>query len=234
MSDRVKLGIGAILVVLCLFLFGRSERYRNQSVALDEVLTEKEADIQALKTWNGHLRYEKEEAVIDKQTAKEHYKAELDSIERWHQVKLKSMERALAIAQKTTGSGTVLVDTVTIYVDSDVTQPQGGLKFGVQEDFFTFDGLIDHSGSLRYSYTIFDSLSIVNHRKRVGLFRTPENVVSVYNKNPKTTITGITSLTIKEKPPRWVLGVGGGAGYGPGGLGGQIGVYVVKPLLVIR
>lgn len=229
-SHKAFLGVIIAAIAFVLFFVGRSLEHKSDSLVKDQVLEEKLADIEALKTLNGHLRYEKDAAELDKKTAEQYYKAELDSIKEWHDVKVKSLERALAISQETRGEGTVKIDTIEVVVGDSVIVAS---KFGVQETFFTFDGIIYPSGDLSYSYAIFDSLSIVNHRKKVGLFRAPENKVSVYNKNPKTVITGITSITIKERPPKWVIGIGGGFGYGQG-LGPQVGIYVVKPILTIR
>lgn len=232
-SHKAFLGVIVAAIAFVLFFVGRALEHKSDSLVKDQVLEEKLADIQALKTLNGHLRYEKDAAELDKKSAEKYYKAALDSIKEWHDVKVKNLERALAISQETRGEGTGRIDTVEVPVPGYPDSVIVASKFGVQETFFTFDGIIYPSGDLSYSYAIFDSLSIVNHRKKVGLFRAPENKVSVYNKNPKTTITGITSITIKERPPKWVIGIGGGFGYGQG-LGPQVGIYVVKPILTIR
>ncbi len=195
--------------------------------SLESVVTEQNSEIERITQNNGDVITQKDRAIADRKTLESSYKWLKDSLSEMG-LKNKELRSALFLAQRTTGSGEGRIDTVRIE-EHDTTIVEG--MIGVQERFFSMDLTLYPSGEFIYGYSVYDSLSIVNTTSRKNIFSDWEYKVKVNTANPNTTITGITSLTIKEKKTKFVIGPVVGYGIGKDGLSPYIGIGIVKPII---
>lgn len=103
----------------------------------------------------------------------------------------------------------------------------GEIKTGVHDTLIVNNNVYDTAKTFKYSdrwakingfvlkdtailkYKFYDSLSIVNYRKKKGIhiFRPDEMQIDVISHNPNTSISGLTSYRVKPKEKtRFVLG----------------------------
>lgn len=221
-----------IVALISLLFIGQCSRskLRNDVNSRDSIIKEQNASIEQVKLDNGKLAFQKTRAEGDLKSLLNGYNWLEDSLKKLG-IKTKDLESALFIAQKTQGSGTGIIDTVTIS-ESDTVYTVG--RISIEEPFFQLSASFYPDNRYKYSYSIFDSLSIVNTTHRKNIFSNYEHVVMVVNANPKTIISGITSLTIKEKPYRVAISLTLGYGVSRSGLSPFVGIGVSKPLIKFK
>ena len=218
-------------VILVILLLGislwKNLDMNDQVESLESVVTEQNSQIEREKLKNGDVITQKDRAIADRKTLEDSYKWLEDSLNEMG-IKNKELRSALFLAQSTKGSGEGKIDTVLREVH-DTTLVEGSI--GVQERFFNLDLTLYPSGEFIYGYSVYDSLSIVNTTSRKNIFSDWEYKVKVNTANPNTTITGLTSLTIKQKKTKWVVGPVIGYGVGKDGFSPYLGIGLMKPVL---
>jgi hypothetical protein len=152
---------------------------------------------------SGEIGFEKVRVEADLKSLQESYGFLEDSLKELG-VKTKQLSSALFLAQRTQGSGEGRIDTVRIQGEADTVKV--GLKMEIKERYFDFIANIYESGNYDYNYSTYDSLAIVNVTKRPTPFHARVHSVKIVNANPNAKISGITSLTIVEKPRKFHLG----------------------------
>jgi hypothetical protein len=205
-------------------------RLKNDVKSRDWIIKEKNASIEKVKLDNGKLAFEKTRAKGDLKSLLNGYNWLEDSLKKMG-VKTKDLQSALFIAQRTEGSGIGVIDTVTI-LESDTVYTIGRIL--IQEPFFQLSASFYPDQRYKYTYSIFDSLSVLNTTHRKNIFSNYEHTVRVVNANPKTVISGITSLTIREQPYKWSISLTFGYGISSSGLSPFVGLGVSKPLIKFR
>lgn len=226
-TNKTLLGLVVLLVISLLFTYDAYNRKQSESHNLSQVIKEKEAKIDSVKLKNGQVMYEKLRVEMDRDNILESYS---DLGDKLHDmgVKNKDLRSALSLAQSTQGSGEGTVDTVTVTVN-DTTYIAS--RINISEPFFNFSATIYDLGRYDYQYSVLDSLTVLNTTQRKNIFSQWEHSVKVVNENPKTIITGVTSITIKEKASRFVVGPSVGYGVTDSGLSWFFGVTATKPII---
>lgn len=224
-----KILITIIVALIALLVIGQCSRskLKNDVNTRDWIIKEQNSSIERVKLDNGKLAFEKTRAEGDLKSLLNGYNWLEDSLKKLG-IKTKNLQSALFIAQRTKGSGTGTIDTVTIS-ESDTVYSVG--RISIEERFFQLSASFYPNNRYKYSYSIFDSLNIINTSHRKNIFSNYEHTVRVINANPKTVISGITSLTIKEHPYRLAISLTLGYGISSSGLSPFVGIGVSKPII---
>lgn len=224
-----------IIIIICLIallVYGQISRMRikTSNETKDLIIKEQNASIEKVELQNGKLAFDKTRAEGDLKSLLNGYNWLEDSLKKLG-IKSKNLESALFIAQKTTGSGIGIIDTVTIS-ESDTVYTVG--RISIEEPFFQLSASFYPDNRYKYSYSIFDSLSILNTTHRKNIFSPYEHKVRVINANQKTVLSGVTSLTIKEQSYRWAISINLGYGISKNGLSPYFGIGFSKPLIKFK
>jgi len=97
-----------------------------------------------------------------------------------------------------------------IYVDSNTFDTTYYVKTPIpvswKDSWNFFGGVVKHDGFHIDSFGSENKMRITIGEKKRGIFRKAEPKVEIKNENPKTRVTAMTNITIKQKPPfyqRW-------------------------------
>lgn len=219
-----------ILIGVVLILFNAFKREKSRSEQKDQIIYEKEAKIDSVKLKNGQIMYEKVRVEVDRKMILENY-SDLGDKLKLADIKNKELQSALSLSQNTSGSGQGRIDTLFVASPSDTVEVTPEYRLSIDEKYFNFSATIYGSGMYDYLYTVSDSLFIANTTSRKNIFSPIEHTVKVINSNPNTSITGVTSLTVKERVPKLVIGPSIGYGVTSSGLSPFIGVTITKPII---
>ena len=220
--DRL-IAIIAFVVIIIMGNLYMNQKSSNQSKS--SIIAEKNAEIKAVKLNNNQLAYEKKRAIANAETIKEGYAFLEDSLKALD-IKLKEVESALFVVTTSETKGSGEIDTV--YIDSLQTVA-GNLR--VSKPFFLFDGYLYQDGSFSYTSVVRDSLALVNTVTRKSIFSKWQYNTRVVSANPDLVVTGITSITVKEKGTNFTIGITAGYGIGSGGLTPFVGIGITKPII---
>ena len=220
--DRL-IAIIAFVVIIIMGNLYMNQKSSNQSKS--SIIAEKNAEIKAVKLSNNQLAYEKKRAIANAETIKEGYAFLEDSLKALD-IKLKEVESALFVVTTSETKGSGEIDTV--YIDSLQTVA-GNLR--VSKPFFLFDGYLYQDGSFSYTSVVRDSLALVNTVTRKSIFSKWQYNTRVVSANPDLVVTGITSITVKEKGNNFTIGITAGYGIGSGGLTPFVGIGITKPII---
>lgn len=220
--DRL-IAIIAFVVIIIMGNLYMNQKSSNQSKS--SIIAEKNAEIKAVKLNNNQLAYEKKRAIANAETIKEGYAFLEDSLKALD-IKLKEVESALFVVTTSETKGSGEIDTV--YIDSLQTVA-GNLR--VSKPFFLFDGYLYQDGSFSYTSVVRDSLALVNTVTRKSIFSKWQYNTRVVSANPDLVVTGITSITVKEKGNNFTIGITAGYGIGSGGLTPFVGIGITKPII---
>ena len=224
---RNNIIIGAFSLMVIAFTVNSCVNHKSKSESKTTIISEQNATIEGIELDNNLIAHEKERVEADLNTITESYSFLEDSLKAMG-VKAKNLKAALFIAQSTKGHGEGTTNTVTI-TKNDTTYIAS--EISITEPYFLFSSTTLPDNSYTYEYDVYDSLSLLNIRSRKNFFHKWENKVRVVNSNPKTTISGITSLTIKEKPKRITIGLMVGYGVTNSGLSPFAGVGISTPII---
>ncbi len=225
--NKTLIIIIAVLIILLGWTYIKNGQLKDKVDSKESIIKEQNASIEKIKLKSGAIAFEKTRVEADLQSLKDGYGFLEDSLKQMG-IKAKNLESALFISQQTSASGTGKIDTIEINTESEVYKAS---HLSIVEPFFNFSANIKPSGEYLYQYNIFDSLTVVKTSQRKSIFHAYEHKIRVFNANPKTEITGITSLTIKERPYRWAISVTAGYGITNNGLSPFVGIGVSKPLI---
>lgn len=229
MNKNLILIIIALVALLYIAQCSRS-KLQNNVESLDLIIKEQTDSIKTVKLKNGKLTYQKTRAEGNIKSMVRAYRFLEDSLNKMG-VEAEDLRTALFLAQRTEGSGTGIIDTVRV-LESDTIYTVG--RISIEEPFFRLSANFFPDNRYKYSYSIFDSLNVLNTTHRKNIFSPYEHTVVVVNANPKTVISGITSLTIKEQPYRWAISLTLGYGVSISGLSPFVGIGVSKPLIKFK
>lgn len=208
------------------------------------ILEEKEAEIRTVRMQNGHLKQEKQAAILDASMARQsmqYYQEEARDLKENHGVKIRDLHAYYRATLETTGSGTAqLQDTTMATVDEhgDTTQTPA-YSLTIDDGYLYLTGLFSPGGSPTlggteggYQYTVTDSISIAYAWTRKGIwpFRSNDKLmVSFHGQNPNTRLQSVTSLVIQDtEKKRFAIGPYAGYGItGDGRLTPQVGIGVM-------
>jgi hypothetical protein len=97
-----------------------------------------------------------------------------------------------------------------IYVDSNTFDTTYYVKTPIlvswKDSWNFFGGVVKHDGFHIDSFGSENKMRITIGEKKRGIFRKAEPIVEIKNENPKTRVTAMTNITIKQRPPfyqRW-------------------------------
>ena len=97
-----------------------------------------------------------------------------------------------------------------IYVDSNTFDTTYYIKTPIEvcwnDSWNFFGGVVKHDGFQMDSFGSENKMRITIGEKKRGIFRKAEPIVEIKNENPKTRVTAMTNINIKQKPPfyqRW-------------------------------
>jgi hypothetical protein len=225
MKNKSYLGIIALLCLALAVVFSKLQKESARNYNKSSIINEKNSEIDSLILKNDRVAYQKDRAEASLSDLISSYAFLEDSLKALG-IKNKDLKDALFLAQSTSGSGVGTVEYIesvdTLYMNSVIK---------VNEPFFSFSATIYDNQTFDYMYNISDSLTIVKTSSRKNIFSPVEHKVTVLNANPKTVITGITSLTVKENPKTIVIGVSAGIGFTESGLSPFVGLTVTKPII---
>lgn len=125
-------------------------------------------------------------------------------------INVKGVERVTSLTSETKGQISPRIDTFYSH-STDTFLIDTTTKFSYSDKWVNFTGTI--KPKFLINYNVIDSLQIVSHWKRDGLFKPLTLKVTAYSKNPNVTITGIKEIQVNEKPKRFYIGVGAGYGW---------------------
>jgi cell division protein FtsL len=97
----------------------------------------------------------------------------------------------------------IFVDTNTFDTTYYVKTP---IPVSWKDSWNFFGGVVKHDGFYIDSFGSENKMRITIGEKKRGMFRKAEPIVEIKNENPKTRVTAMTNITIKQKPPfyqRW-------------------------------
>jgi len=97
----------------------------------------------------------------------------------------------------------IFVDTNTFDTTYYVKTP---IPVSWKDSWNFFGGVVKHDGFHIDSFGSENKMRITIGEKKRGMFRKAEPIVEIKNENPKTRVTAMTNITIKQKPPfyqRW-------------------------------
>lgn len=97
-----------------------------------------------------------------------------------------------------------------IFVDSNTFDTTYYVKTPIpvswKDSWNFFGGVVKHDGFQMDSFGSENKMRITIGEKKRGIFRKAEPIVEIKNENPKTRVTAMTNVTIKQRPPfyqRW-------------------------------
>lgn len=216
-SNIITVIISLAVIAFCAY---SCEQNSNLADSRGSVIKEQQATIVKVTLKNDKYGFEKDRAIADRKTLLESYGFLEDSLKAMG-IKAKNLESALFISQRTRGSGVGRIDTLTIRENDTVYVVR---KLNITEPFFRFSATLYPANTYDYQYDIYDSLSLVNTSSRKNIFKPMQHKITVVNANPKTVITGITSLTIREDSKRIIIGPMVGYGVTNTGLSSFVGI----------
>lgn len=97
----------------------------------------------------------------------------------------------------------VFVDTNTFDTTYYVKTP---IPVSWKDSWNFFSGVVKHDGFHIDSFGSENKMRITIGEKKRGIFRKAEPIVEIKNENPKTRVSAMTNVTIKQQPPfyqRW-------------------------------
>ena len=97
----------------------------------------------------------------------------------------------------------IFVDTNTFDTTYYVKTP---IPVSWKDSWNFFGGVVKHDGFHIDSFGSENKMRITIGEKKRGMFRKAEPIDEIKNENPKTRVTAMTNITIKQKPPfyqRW-------------------------------
>ena len=227
MKEISKISAFGIILFIAIFQSVRVSRKEYKNETLGRIIDERNATVERVKLSNGKVISEKVRVTGAFEDLSRGYIYLEDSLKEMG-IKKKELESALFLSRQTRGSGTGRIDTILI---EDTDTVYIGRQILINKPFFEFSATIYPWNHYKYQYTIKDSLSVVNTIERKNIFSAREYKVKVYNANPETVVTGMTSLTIKERQYKWSVGVMAGYGIGANGLSPFVGVGIMRPLI---
>jgi len=227
MKSKSYLGIIILLCLTLAIMFSKLQKESASNYNISTIIAEKNSKIDSLILKNGRIAYQKDRAEASLSDLLSSYTFLEDSLKELG-IKNKHLKDALFLSQKTSGSGTGTVEYIevesvdTLYVSSIIK---------VNEPYFNFSATIHENQTFDYNYSIYDSLTVVKTSSRKNMFSPIEHKVTVLNANPKTVLTGVTSLTVKDNPKTIVIGLSAGIGLTESGLSPFIGITATKPII---
>ncbi len=227
-----KLEIFFIAAALCfLILFIGEVRKRHAGNAgYESIIAEKTDSIRYRKSETGREIASKEAAFVSARQLGESYAYHLAEVRKELGIKEKQVKALLKITSTAHGSGTTIIRD-TVFIDSTGTEiPER--TFALSDGYLSMAGRFHDKSDLFYQYSYTDSVSIVTHTKKQGLFGPTKLFVSASFANPNNHITGLTNVLVSEaRDKRFGVGPFVGYGFSNGGAGVQIGVSVQYSLI---
>lgn len=202
------------IVLAVLFFKGRQERSELMDIQLEQ-----NAIIEYTENKYGEEVASKKAIVASLKILKQTHKQQLDSLRRRFELKVRNLEAALSAQVTTTGTDTVTV-VHTDTVIQEVTKPM--TTFNYADKWLELSGkIIDDNLTLNWRY--YEDLDFVVHKKKGGLFKQREYLVSAISNNPNSEVTGLSYMRVAK--PKTRFGIGIYTGYGTRGVDVGIGVY---------
>ena len=205
MKERIVFIV--VLIVLAVFSYDKITKLSSSLKTQSRIIKNQSNQLEAWTDAQGRYHARSQAAVAEISILKTTHAAELDSIK---EVFGKRVARNL---ESYTGVEQVVSDTITLTVKDTVLlgKPLKHIRF--QDPYLYLDGNFDPlSDSLTLEYKLTTPIEIVTYSSRKWFLGRKSTLVEVVAKNPNATITGITQMTVKEKPHRMGLSVQ--AGYG--------------------
>lgn len=124
---------------------------------------------------------------------------------------LSNLQSSITVSHTTSGSLTTILRDTIFSVPGHLIDT--GRAFTYSDRWTKIDGyFLRDSASI--NYRVYDSVQIVQFWKRqpglFGIFKARELTTTAISLNPHSDITNLRTITLKDRPKRWVLGPYGG------------------------
>lgn len=211
----------AIALVMAISTCSRNaERYETALAAID--ITENQ--FRAFKTKSG-LNAAKADAQIGTlQQVIDAMEGKMGKLQKELELKPKSIEKVVTIYVEGQDSVVMVRDTMVKYVYSG----REISPYIYRDAWNSFEAYMGDDGQIGLKYSVMDSIYLVQHVEKGGVFKRKKSSVSALSMNPAVSIKGLSSLEVaKEKRKRVSVGpfVGLGTdGKATAGVGVQYGL----------
>lgn len=198
----------AIIALLILLGFGFN-KYRVDTNRLQAQISQYDNDLSITRNKLGLIQTQAASIEADKKFMQDHYESRILALT--NNPKVRHIESVKEIK-------VVVKDTVKVEVPKtefvDVIQKINELNPGtiatIDDRWLTMDVIYDGL-FFTFPYESRDSITLIDSRKK-RLFRPDETTITAISHNPNSRITGLTSLSVKNRARR--LGVGPFVGFG--------------------
>jgi hypothetical protein len=205
MNKITSIVILIIMAIGAALFFKVSKDTSRSNKALRSDLKALREDSVAMREYNGRVLSEKLALEVSVNDLKNNH---IQEIEDWKnkldlvKVKNRHIRNISEIVIVATDTGTVPIDSV------DSTESK---SFEINDGFLEFKGKFADN-SLSYEYTYTDSLYMSHVYERKNIFSKPKLNVVAGLSNSSAKVTGIKSISIAPRDPKFVIGVSAGLG----------------------
>lgn len=198
--------IGWVAAAFAIALLLMNIRHRNQDKAeYQEIMQEKDDTIRYHRAQTGQLIASKLAAEADRETVEQAYAADLQKIRETFQIESKNIRSFVKAQFDARGSGTTIVRD-TVFIDSTGVQISER-NFVLSDGYLSMAGRFRENAGLSYEYSYKDSLTIVSHFKKQGLFKPRRLYVDAAFQNQNNKITGLRNIQVSDyKDKRFGIG----------------------------
>lgn len=194
----------ATLIATIIVLLLMNSRQKTQIANLkgeNKYLTQ---TIDTFRDKNGRLIAEQEVAIYESNKRVKELSDEIFELKGKNSRLVKQVNSFGQIGQNTKIDSVFIAYTDTLYVD---TFGQGYIaiprKFSIVDTNYQIAGTVLKTGVSLDNIEIPNTVSYREIEQRQGWFKPTVTVVQVHNSNPFVHTTGMTSITVKEKPSAW-------------------------------
>jgi hypothetical protein len=198
------LGWIAAAVVTAILLMNM--RHRNQDKAeYQSILQEKQDSIRYHRSSTGQLVASKMAAEADRDKVIQAYGQELAEIRKTFGIEAKNIRSFVKAQFAAQGYGTTIVRD-TVFIDSTGIQISEH-RFVLDDGYLSMEGRFRANSGLSYKYSYRDSITIVSHLQKHGLFKPRRLYVDAAFANPNNKITNLHNIQVTDyKDKRFGIG----------------------------
>ena len=169
-------------------------------------------EVKLWKNQEGLSRARAGVAEADRDILEQAYGEQFRAMRKELDIKSKQLQSATFIKTQTSGSIKTITRDSLIYLDT--TQVKAKV-FQFRDRWATINGIFSRD-SLSLNYSFVDSLTIATSWRRKHLFANRELQIDALSSNPYSSITGLSSLTVRD-PKKSRVGIGPFVGIGLNG-----------------
>jgi len=211
-SETLMGALGWVVSAFVAALLFMQIRHRNEDKSeYQEILQEKQDSIRYHRSATGQLVASKLAAEADRDNVIQAYGQELAEIRKTFGIEAKNIRAFVKAEFAARGSGTTVVRD-TVFIDSTGVQISEH-SFVLDDGYLSMSGHFREKSGLSYKYSYRDSVTIVSHLQKHGLFKPRRLYVDAAFANPNNKITNLQNIQVTDyKDKRF--GIGPFVGYG--------------------